>query len=227
MLAHDPNLLRVFNEGRDPHMEMAMEITEKPESEITSEIRKQAKPVNFGFLYGMGAPKFVTYARDNYEVDYTEAEAYKVREAFFRKWPRLRAWHDRQRRIARNHLRVQSPIGRIRHLPDMQSGDKEVRAEAERQAINSPVQSFASDLMLLSALQLNDRLDPRVGFIVGSIHDALGFQCREDRVDEVVPIIRETMLNPPIKRLFGATLTVPIDVEIKSGQHWGEGKIVV
>jgi DNA polymerase-1 len=225
MLSHDPNLLRVFHEGRDPHMEMAMEISGKPEKEITSEIRKQAKPVNFGFLYGMGAPKFVDYARDNYEVLFTLQEAYKVREAFFRKWPRLKAWHDRQRRIARNHLRVQSPIGRIRHLPDMQSGDKEVRAEAERQAINSPVQSFASDLMLLSALQLNSILPANICFIVGSIHDALGFQVRNEAVGDIVPTIRRAMLNPPIKRLFGAELTVPIDVEIKVGQHWGEGKV--
>lgn len=226
MLAGDPHLLRVFREGRDPHMEMAIDISGLPESEITSEIRKQAKPVNFGFLYGMGAPKFVTYARDNYEVEFTEKEAYAVRDTFFRKWPRLKAWHDRQRRIARNHLRVQSPIGRIRHLPDMQSGDKEVRAEAERQAINSPVQSFASDLMLLSALQLNTRLHPSKSFIVGSIHDALGFQCKDESVAEIVPIIREVMLNPPIKKMFGAELTVPIDVEIKVGQHWGEGKVV-
>jgi uracil-DNA glycosylase family 4 len=226
MLAHDTNLLRVFHEGRDPHMEMAIEISGLPESKITSEIRKQAKPVNFGYLYGMGWEKFITYARDNYEVEFSEQQAKAVRDLFFRRWSRLKAWHERQRRIVRNHGRVQSPIGRIRHLPDVYSQDKEVRAEAERQAINSPVQSFASDLMLVSALQLNNRLDPARCFIVGSIHDALGFQVQEEHVEESVDTIRRVMLKPPVSRLFGARLTVPIDVEIKVGQHWGEGTVV-
>lgn len=225
MLANESNLLRVFHEGRDPHMEVAVKLTGLPVEEVSSEQRKMAKPVNFGFLYGMGWRKFVSYARDNYEVVFTEKEAQEAREEFFKLWPRLVTWHDRQRRLVRNHHRVQSPIGRIRHLPDVSSGDKEVRAEAERQAINSPVQSFASDLMLMSALQLHDLLDPARCLVVGSIHDALGFQCRTEDLATTVPVIRRVMLNPPLKKWFGTELTVPIDVEIKTGQHWGEGKV--
>lgn len=221
-LANDTNLLRIFHEGRDPHMEMAVLMTSKIVEDITKEERKQAKPVNFGFLYGMGWEKFIEYARDNYEVDFTEEEARHFRELFFRKWPRLRAWHDRQRRVVQRYGYVQSPIGRVRHLPDVRSGDKGVRAEAERQAINSPVQSFASDLMLVSALQLDDRLDPRECFIVGSIHDALLFQVRDsaDSIRGSVETIREEMMNPPIGPQFGAELRVPIDVDIEVRQNW-------
>lgn len=222
MLAKETNLLRVFHEGGDPHMDIAVELTGKPESEIVSEERKMAKPVNFGFLYGMGWEKFVSYARDNYEIEFTDEEAIEARATFFRKWPRLVPWHERQRRLVQQHGFVQSPIGRVRHLSDVFSGDREVRAEAERQAINSPVQSFASDLMLMSALRLDATLDPRNAFIVGSIHDALLFQVREGAHEEIAAVVRKEMLNPPLKKWFGTELTVPIDVEIKIGKYWGD-----
>lgn len=222
MLADETNMLRAFHEGRDVHMETAIDILHKPESKIEKEERKLAKAVNFGFLYGMGWEKFITYARDNYEVEVTEEEAISYRAGFFRKWPKLVSWHERQRRLVNNHGRVQSPIGRIRHLSDVYSGDKEVRAEAERQAINSPVQSFASDLMLMSAVRLDGRLDPSHAFVVGSIHDALLFQVKEDEVSAIAATVEREMLNPPLKRWFGAEMTVPIEVEIKKGKYWGD-----
>lgn len=221
MLANETNMLRVFHEGRDPHMEVAIDLTGKLEKDIEKEERKMAKPVNFGFLYGMGWEKFITYSRDNYEIEFSEEEAIEARATFFRKWPRLKPWHERQRRLVSQYGRVQSPIGRVRHLQDVFSGDKEVRAEAERQAINSPVQSFASDLMLMSAVRLDSILDARRAFITGSIHDALLFQARRDSVEETAALVRQEMLNPPLKQWFGAELTVPIDVEIKIGKYWG------
>lgn len=225
MLANETNMLRAYHDGRDVHYETAMDLLSKPKSEITKEERKLAKAVNFGFLYGMGWEKFITYARDNYEVEVSEEEAIAYRAGFFRRWPRLIPWHERQRRLVRQYGRVQSPIGRVRHLPDVFSGDREVRAEAERQAINSPVQSFASDLMLMSAVRLDTVLDVRTSFIVGSIHDALLFQVRQDEAKTTAARIAHEMLNPPLKRWFGAELTVPIEVEIKIGQHWSEGKV--
>lgn len=220
MLARETNLLRVFHQDGDPHMDVAVDMTNKLPQDITKEERKMAKPVNFGFLYSMGWEKFITYARDNYEIEFTDQEAQEARETFFRKWPKLRAWHERQRKIVNRYGYVQSPIGRVRHLPDVRSGDKAVRAEAERQAINSPVQSFASDLMLMSALQLDTTLNPRRCFIVGSIHDALLFQCLDGHEDEAVATIRMVMENPPLKKWFGAELTVPIKVDINVVQHW-------
>lgn len=222
MLANETRMLRAFHEGRDVHMETAIDILQKPEDAIEKEERKLAKAVNFGFLYGMGWEKFITYARDNYEVDVTEAEAKAYRQGFFRKWPRLVPWHERQRRLVNRYGRVQSPIGRVRHLQDVFSGDREVRAEAERQAINSPVQSFASDLMLMSAVRLDAQLNRRLAFIVGSIHDALLFQARVEQAARIAAIVEREMLNPPLRRWFGAELTVPIEVEIKIGKYWGD-----
>jgi DNA polymerase-1 len=227
MIANERNMLRAFALGEDLHLKTAVETTGKRPQDITAEERKKAKAVNFGFLYGMGAKKFTLYARDNYGVEVTLAEAERVRDRFFESYPRLRSWHDRQRRLAERYCRVQSPIGRVRHLPDMRSEDQNIRAESERQAINSPVQSLASDLMLVSLTRLDQTLDGRVARIVGSVHDALLFEVREEHVEETCQRIKEIMEDMDyVKKTFGADITVPIEVELKVGQHWGEGIVL-
>ena len=224
MVAQEKSMLRLFAMGEDIHMSTACFMTGKIPEQVTSEERKKAKAVNFGFLYGMGAQKFVIYARDSYDVEVTLAEAEKVRDRFFERYPRLRSWHDRQRRLATRYSRVQSPIGRIRHLPDVRSTDSDVRAESERQAINSPVQSFASDLMLVSLTRLDRSFPNNVARVVGSVHDALLFEVREQHVDEVCAKIKEVMEDTEyVRQVFGTEVTVPIEVEIKVGNHWGEG----
>lgn len=224
--AQERTMLRIFHSDGDIHMATAVKVTQKPESKITKEERKKAKGVNFGFVFGMGTNKFVDYARDSYGVTVTPDEAKKFRNAFFDQFPKLRPWHERQRRLAREYKRVQSAIGRVRHLPDIGSGDKEVRAEAERQAINSPVQGLASDMMMLSLTMLHNSMDPKEARIVGTVHDSILFEIKDGFVDKWVPIIKETMENLPLKEKFDVTLTVPIKVDMTIGTHWGEGKAI-
>lgn len=221
--AQEKTMLRIFHSDGDIHLETAVKVTQKPPEKITKEERKKAKGVNFGFVFGMGTNKFVDYARDSYGVTVTEPEAKRFRAAFFDQFPRLKPWHERQRRLARQYKRVQSAIGRVRHLPDVASGDKEVRAEAERQAINSPVQGLASDMMLLSLVTLHTMMPPDEAKIVGTVHDSILFEVREDVVDKWVPKIKETMEHLPLQEKFGVSLTVPIKVDITVGTHWGEG----
>lgn len=227
MLANETRMLAAFARGDDLHLKTAVETTGKLPEEITKEERKKAKAVNFGFLYGMGYKKFVEYARDNYEVEVSEREAKDVRDRFFESYPRLRPWHDRQRRLAHRYGRVQSPIGRVRHLPDMRSHDDNVRAEAERQAINSPVQSLASDVMLLSLVRLDQELRARTARVVGIVHDEGLFEAREDYLEEVVRQIAATMTDMDyIQKKLGAEITVPIEVEIQVGTHWGKKDLI-
>jgi DNA polymerase-1 len=223
-LSRDPTLQRLYALDEDVHLTTAMQVTGKPADQISKEERKKAKAVNFGFLYGMGAPKFVDYARDSYGVVVTPEEAEHVRRRFFETFSSLPAWHARQRRLVQQYGRVQSAIGRVRHLPDINSSDKGVRGEAERQAINSPVQSLASDLMLLSLVTLYDEMDPREAVIVGTVHDSILFEIKDEAADRWVKRIREVMENLPVKKKFGLDLTVPIKVDIKVGDHWGEGE---
>jgi DNA polymerase-1 len=226
MLAHERSMLRVFATGGDIHLATACELTGKLPGDITSEERKRAKAVNFGFLYGMGWAKFVSYAFESYGVVISDEEAQAFRKRYFDAWPALQSWHDRQRRLVHRYQRVHSAIGRVRHLPDVLSSDSGVAAEAERQAINSPVQSLASDLMLLSLVRLNGVLPPRQAYIVGTIHDEILFQVRESYVEHAAHTIRDVMEDMrPVHRKFGAEITVPIVAEIKIGRHWGEGEV--
>lgn len=226
LLANEERMLRQFIAGEDVHMIRAMKITKKlrPE-EVTKEERSRAKPVSFGFLYGMGAKNFVDYAFEEYGVDYTVEEAQAVRRSFFSDYPALLPWHARQRRLAQRYYKVSSPMGRVRHLPDILSNNEKVRGEAERQAINSPVQVMASDIMLLALIELHRSLPPDEARIVFTIHDSIGFEVRDGLVKQYAPVIREVMEDTErVERQFKCEINVPITVDVEVGTHFGEGK---
>jgi uracil-DNA glycosylase family 4 len=223
MLADERSMLQVFARGGDIHLATAVAITGKRPEDITKEERKKAKAVNFGYLYGMGWQKFIAYAFENYGVVVNDAEAQKSRRDYFRMWPALLPWHDRQKRSVHRHGLVVSPLGRTRHLPDVRSRDRGVSAEAVRQAINSPVQSCASDLMLDAMVELHGRLPRRKAFITATIHDEILFQVREDFVDQSCHMIRDTMQDMTrVRRRYGADISVPIVAELETGQHWAD-----
>lgn len=222
-VAQEKNMLHLYNTGQDIHMQMAMRMTGKPKDQVTKEERKKAKAVNFGFLYGMGWAKFIETAWSNYGVVVTEAEAQAFRRAFFDEFPSLVDWHKRQRRLVAKYGRVESPLGRIRHLPDIHSEDQGVKAEAQRQSINSPVQSFASDMAVMALIKL-DRYFMKHGYgarAVGTVHDAINFEIPMDEAPRVVPLIRRTMENLPLER-FGVHLNLPIVADAKIGVRWGD-----
>jgi DNA polymerase-1 len=221
MLADERRMLRMFETGKDIHTYMASQITGKLESEVTKMERYRAKPANFGFLYGMGAPKFVKYARTDYDVIFTEDEAFSVRKKYFDSFPALRPWHDRQRRLVRRYGQVTSPFGRVRHLPDIYSDDEGVQSDAERQAINFPVQTTATDIMLASLIHLNDMLDENECRIIMTVHDSIGFEVRKNLVDEYAPVIKREMEDTRrLKRMFGYSISVPVEVDIEIDTYW-------
>ncbi len=223
MLSGDATMNRVFAMGEDIHSTTASSLNGKPPSEQSKEDRKSAKAVNFGFVYGMGWRKFKDYARDNYGVKLTEKEAELYRKRFFETYNELPDWHEKQRRIARMFKQVRNPIGRLRRLPEVDSPDKGKVAEAERQSINSPVQSFGSDLMLMSLIELNKKFDPEEAKIVGSVHDAGLFIVRDDKLNKYAPMIKETMESPELLEKFQVKTTIPIEVDVEIGD-WGVGK---
>lgn len=188
------------------------------------ETRKKAKAINFGYLYGMWWKKFKIYARDNYGVEVTDEQAQDSRKAFFMLYDRFPRWHDRQRRFARLHGYVRSLSGRKRRLPAAQDReDTPQRREAERQAINSPVQSFANELNLMAALQLRKEYGRRYVRLVGTVHDACLIMVRKDKVPEVYERFLQIMSAPELLQDFEIDLKVPIEAEAKIGP-WGGGK---
>lgn len=225
-IAREAHMLHLYNIGADIHRATAARTAGKPEDEVTKDERKKAKAVNFGFLYGMSWKKFIETAWVNYGVRYNAEEAEATRIAFFDTYPQLLKWHARQRRLVREYGRVESPMGRVRHLPDIYSPDKGVKAEAERQAINSPVQAMASDMLIFGMVLVAQRFrDEGIdAHVIGTVHDACNFDIAEKDLGRALPIIKHTLENLPLEETFDVALDVPIVADLKVGRHWGDAK---
>jgi DNA polymerase-1 len=223
MLAREPTMIAIYKEGKiDLHTYTASIISGKSVDEVTKADRSAAKPVNFGLLYGMQAPTLKEYAYVNYEMELTLEDAVEFREKFFQAYSGLLAWHEEQKQEVRTFGCVKTPVGRIRHLPAIY-GDRKAQAEAERQAINSPVQSFGSDMCVSAIIQLANTLDPAEARIVGNVHDAILLEVRNDKVDEVAAKVKAAMEAPDIiLKKFGVKFPLPIEAEVKiSPDGWG------
>lgn len=222
--SRDETMLHLYAIGADIHKATAANVLGIPESQVSSEDRKKAKAVNFGFVYGMGWKKFIETAFTKYGAVFTEEEAKAVRKAFFEHFNGLPRWHERQRRLVRKYGRVQSAIGRVRHLPDIYSPDPGVQAEAERQAINSPIQALGSDMAVLSMVEINRKFRKKGirGHCLGLVHDAINYEIKDEDVPRALPIIKTTMEDTTLLyKKFGTHLDVPIIADVKLGNHWG------
>lgn len=231
--SQDPMLRRVYQQHGDVHRMTASRLFRKPPDEITSGERTLAKSANFGLIYGMSSNKLMTYAKATYDVEMSYNEAVEFRDIFFETYRALEQWHTHQRVMVRKYGYVRSPLGRIRRLPDIQSTNWEVAGAAERQAINSPVQSTASDFTLLAISLLMGELEgplqveypalqESVAKVVGTVHDSVLFLVRGDMVDAVLPTIKGTMEHLPLQRLFNWSLAVPVEIDVKVSSHWAE-----
>jgi len=202
-------------------LEVGHEVATEVEKEW-KEYRKKAKAVNFGYLYGMWWKKFKIYARDNYGVNVTDEEAEASRTTFFDNYAALPAWHKRQKKYARRHGFVKSLSGRKRRLPEAKhADDTPERRAAERQAINSPVQSFANEVNLMAAIQLRKEYGRNVVKICGTVHDAVLFRVRNDMVEEVYTRMLEIMQWPDLMDEFDIEMVVPIEADGDLGP-WGK-----
>jgi DNA polymerase-1 len=187
------------------------------------ELRKKAKATNFGYLFGMWWKKFKLYARDNYGVHLTDQQARESRIAFFDLYSELEDWHKRQRRFAMMNGFVRSLSGRKRRLPAaLSSRDTPERAEALRQAINSPVQSFANEINLMGAIQLRQEYGRNIVRLCGTVHDACLLRVRDPWVEEVTLRLQEILRKPKLFEPLGIELSVPIEADAKVGP-WGAG----
>lgn len=187
------------------------------------ELRKKAKAINFGYLFGMWWKKMMDYARDNYGVTLTEKQAQDSRKSFFDTYPRLAEWHERQRRYAKRNGYVSSLSGAKRRLPAAQSQhDTPERGEALRQAINSPVQRFACELNFMSLLQIVAEFGWDVVRPIGTVHDAILIEVREDMIEQVYHGSLEIMSQPSLLKDLGINLRVPIKGDAKVGP-WSKG----
>lgn len=237
MLSQDPLFLRSYAEDKDIHAIRGMRVAgytpeqwEKLEDSKKKELRQKAKAVNFGFLYGMSARTFQQYAITDYGVYFTMEECNAIREQFFRDHTGLEKWYSKQEREALRKGYVENLTGRRRHLPDVKLEDnpsREAKAKyrsAIRMAINTPVQSFASDLKLMSLLAVDKAIDEEYAYLFGEVHDSILLEVRDDMLDEVIEKVLNIMSHPPLLDKFGIEMTIPIKAEVKVGQSLGEAK---
>ena len=215
--ARDKTMLNIYLHDGDIHTETAKLFTNGREP--TKEERGKAKAVNFGFLYGMQAKKFVKYALDSYGQVFTLAEAKHIRDLYFAKYARLLPWHKEQEDLCEMQGGVSNMFGRFRRLPLIYSSNKWERASAARRAINTPVQGSGSDLLISAVTQINKELKG-IAWIGATVHDSIIGECRVEDKDYVDETIRRIMKHPKVLDDFGVELRVPLDVDIGWGP-WG------
>lgn len=221
-------MIEAFQRGDDLHRLLAARIAGKAPEDVTSMERKRAKAGNFGLLYGMSPGGFQSYAATAYDVSLTLAEAQAVHSAFFEMWDGMRQWHERAKRRAYERGYVTSPIGRTQWLSDLYSKSSFKSSHAERNALNSPVQGFGSDLMQMAAASIMGTLPgyplPRVegAHVVATVHDEICIEVPEDRWQEILIECKRRMEDVnTFLRPLDCQMDVPIVAGPSAGTRWG------
>lgn len=227
-MANDKTMIEIYRRAGDIHRATALIVKGVTEEQFAlldkkeqKELRQKAKAVNFGFLYGMGWRKFIGYAKTQYGVEFTEAEAKRIRAGFFSKYKSLSVWHENMRAFAKQHKFVRSFSGRMRHLPMIDSPEEYIQQDAGRQAINSPVQEFGSSLGVMSLGRMNEELDPEPMQIVGFIHDAIVAYVKKEYLDWGMRTLKTYMQTNPLQEWFNVVLPVPIIADVGFGENLG------
>lgn len=219
----DENMQHAYQSGSDLHSKTTTLLfgdTSNLSKQEQKRKRTFSKSLNFGYLYGMSAKTFVQYAK-GFGLNITEEYSEELRDNFFKAYPTLIEWHKNCVEFARANGYTWSPIGRKRFLPDINSSNFRARGQAERQSINSGVQGFASDMCTsaLADIVFSDEIDHDRCIVLGSVHDAILFEIRDDYVEEVAPKLKYTMEHPSI--LEGLDIPIPIIADAEVAQAWG------
>jgi DNA polymerase-1 len=210
-LSQDPGLIAAFAQDEDIHATTASKIFNIPGDAVTAEMRRNAKTVNFGVIYGMsdyGLEQATKLSRE---------EAAQFITLYFQKYPRVKEYLEATKEQARKLGYVQTVLGRRRFLPEVHSVNRMVREAAERMAINAPVQGSSADIIKIAMINLHQEMEKRnlKSKMLLQIHDELLFEVPEEEVEEMKSLVAELM-----PRAF--ELCVPVKIDIKLGKNWAE-----
>ena len=194
--------------------------------DVPGDERQKAKAGNFGLLYGQQPQGFRNYADAVYGVELTEIEAQETYDGFFSTWEGMAEAHAETIRRAASRGYVTSPIGRRRLLPNIMDGNNYLRSEAERQALNAPIQGFGSDLMQMGIASIYGEMpgSTRVPGVypVATVHDSLVAEVKIETWEEAVAECQERMTNlDPWLEKMGVQLDVPLVADAAVGTRWG------
>ncbi|MEA1831299.1 DNA polymerase I [Methylobacterium durans] len=214
-IADIPQLRQAFADGIDIHAATASAMFGVPLTEMTPDLRRRAKTINFGIIYGISAFGLA----DRLGIPQPEASAFI--KQYFERFPGIRAYIDDTKRFCRDKGYVTTLFGRVCHYPQIRSNNPQERASVERQAINAPIQGTAADIIrramtrmegALAAEKLNVRM-------LLQVHDELVFEAPEDEVERALPVISRVMEEAPHPAI---TLRVPLAVEARAAGNWEE-----
>ena len=214
ILAHfseDPALLMAFHEGKDIHNATSSLVYDVPIDEVTDDMRRIAKILNFGVLYG------VTAFGISQQTDLTPEQGQRFIKVFFEQYPGIQDYVDNTIQTCRTNGYVQTALGRRRYLPNITARNIHMRRAAERAAINMPIQGTAADIIKIAMIRIMERmtdLGMRSKMIL-QVHDELIFEAPRDELDALSAVVIELMPA-------SLSLAVPLSVELKTGDTWGD-----
>ncbi len=212
-LSQDATLLAAFRHDEDIHRATASEVFGVALSEVTPDMRRVAKTVNFGVIYGMSG-----YGLEQ-ATELSREEASAFINAYFDKHPGVREYLESTKRQARERGYVETILGRRRYIPEINSSNGQVRAAAERMAINMPVQGTSADITKLAMIHVQREMDRRKleARMTLQVHDELVFEVPQGEVEGLTRLVEETMPR-------AMTLSVPLRVDVNTSKNWGEMK---
>ncbi|WP_440616253.1 DNA polymerase I [Cysteiniphilum sp. 6C5] len=210
-LSQDPNLLHAFQQGLDVHRATAAETLGIKPDDVTPEQRRQAKAVNFGLIYGMGAFGLAK------QLGIPRGEAQEYIDIYFARYPGVKRYMEDAKAYAMQHGFVETIFGRRLHLPEINSRNMAKRRASERVAINAPMQGSAADIIkramiLIDEWIINENIDARM---IMQVHDELVFEVKEDQIEQMSKEIKQFMES-------AALLQVPLIVDVGIGNNWDE-----
>jgi len=214
-LTDDPKMLEFFKRGEDIHTMTASQIFNVPPDNVVPQMRRVAKTLNFGIIYGMGVRKF------SQESGLSQNEAKKFIAEYFKNFSTIKKWHQDVITQARINGFVENLNGRKRNLPGINSLNPRERSESERMAINFPIQSLAADIIKLAMVKTKEKLEEMKVWgtdvkMLLSIHDELIFEIKEtEELNKIAEAIKKTMESV-------YKLKIPLKVNVKIGDTWGE-----
>ncbi|HDX8384907.1 DNA polymerase I [Aeromonas hydrophila] len=211
-LSGDKGLLTAFAEGKDIHKATAAEVFGVALEAVTSDMRRSAKAINFGLIYGMSAFGLAK------QLGIGRAEAQKYMDLYFERYPGVLEYMERTRQQADAQGYVETLFGRRLYLPDIKSRNAGLRKAAERAAINAPMQGTAADIIKRAMINVDGWIrgieDQSIRMLM-QVHDELVFEIREEKLEEYIAIIKEKMSA-------AAELDVPLVVEAGTGDNWDQ-----
>ncbi|MCU0376560.1 MAG: DNA polymerase [Chitinophagaceae bacterium] len=210
-LSADSGLLAAFSQGQDIHSATAAEVFGVSLDQVTSDLRRSAKAINFGLIYGMSSYGLAQ------QLGLSRSQAQSYIDLYFARYPGVKQYMESIKAVAKEQGYVQTLFGRRLYLPEINSRNAARRQYAERTAINAPMQGTAADIIKRAMISVDQWLqhDKPDAKMIMQVHDELVFEIAEAHLNQCVDRIRSIMCS-------AAQLDVPLIVDIGSGNNWDE-----